>query len=579
MKSSVNDIVANAGFGLALLTLALIGSLCYLNGESMTEFDQMAERSHVVILELEGLLSDIKDVENGEHMFIFTGENRYLVPYRSAISRVERHLATLKSLNKNHANHQHLMSRVDALVQETLAETGKTVDIRRKEGFRAAYQMEAAEQDEGELGNIRKELTAFEKVVGQHLNDRKASKMSSYKDMILSFIAGTTLSLILLITIFVLLRKDIAARKKAEMALRQSEVKFVKIFQSVPAIIGITTIDDGRCIDLNDVGLRTLGYQREEVVGKTMLDLGIWERKSDRDHAIQVLKEKSRVRDLEIIFRNKNGKTFTGLYSAELIEYNNEQYILSMVNDISERKQLEKEINKLYFELDAANKELEAFNYTVAHDIKQPLNIISLDCQAIQKLCSEQIEKECRDYVQSAYDCTLRMSQLIDALLNFSRLTHLEPRRETVDLTALVHEVASELRSAEPGRKVDFQIAEEITAHADAGLLRVVLHNLLGNAWKYTGKRELTVIEFGVTVVDGTQAYFIRDNGGGFDQAYAEKLFVPFQRLPGAEEHKGFGIGLATVERIIRRHGGKIWAEGEPDKGSTFSFTLSSDGI
>jgi PAS domain S-box-containing protein len=579
MKSSMKDIVVNAGFGLALLTLVLIGSLCYLNFESMTEFDRMVERSHAVILELEGLLSDIKDVENGEHMFIFTGEDRNLEPYRSAILRIERHLAALKSLNKNHPNHQIMMSRVEALVRETLAETGKTVDIRRKEGFRAVYQMESAEQDEGNLVKIRQELTAFENVIGQHLDNRKASKMLSYRNMILSFITGTALSLILLVTIFVLLRKDIAERKKAEMALRKSEEKFVKIFQSVPAIIGITTIDEGRCIDLNDIGLQTLGYQREEVVGKTMLDLGIWERKSDRVHAIQVLKEKRRVRDLEITFRSKNGKRFTGLYSAELIEFNNEQYILSIVNDISERKQLEIEIKKLNFELDAANKELEAFNYTVAHDLKQPLNLISLNCQAIQRLCSEQLQKECRDYVKGAYDCTLRMSRLIDALLNFSRLTHLEPLRGEVDLSALVHEVANELKSAEPERKVDFQIAEGITAHADAGLMRVVLHNLLGNAWKYTGKREQAVIEFGVTAIDGMQAYFIRDNGGGFDHAYGEKLFVPFQRLPGAEEHQGFGVGLATVERIIRRHGGKIWAEGEPDKGATFSFTLSSDGI
>ena len=579
MKKPIMDIVVNAGFGLALLTLAIIGSLCYRNDSSMIEFDQMVERSHAVILELEGLRSDIKDVENGEHMFIFTGEDRYLEPYRSAIGSIERHLATLKSLNKNHPNHQNMILRVEVLVRETLAETGETVDIRRREGFPAAYLMESAEQGDGHLGGIQKELTAFEKVVGQHLNNRKASKMSSYRNMILSFITGIALSFILHITIFVLLRKDIAERKKAGMALRKSEEKFVKIFQTVPAIVGITTIDEGRCMDLNDIGLQTLGYQREEVVGKTLLDLGIWERKSDRDHAIQGLKEKGKVRDLEITFRSKNGKTFTGLYSAELIEFNNEVYILSIVSDISDRKQLETEISKLYFELDAANKELEAFNYTVAHDLKQPLNVLSLYCQAIQRLCGEQLQKECRDYVQSSYDCTLRMGRLIDALLDFSRLTHLEPLRESVDLSALVHEVANELESAEPERKVDFQIAEGITAHADAGLLRVVLHNLLGNAWKYTGKREQAVIRFGVTAIDGMQTYFIRDNGIGFDQAYAEKLFVPFQRLPGAEEQKGFGIGLATVERIIRRHGGKIWAEGEPEKGSTFSFTLSSDGI
>ena len=167
------------------------------------------------------------------------------------------------------------------------------------------------------------------------------------------------------------------------------------------------------------------------------------------------------------------------------------------------------------------------------------------------------------------------MNRLIDALLNFSRLTRVEPRRETVDLSGMAQEVAAELTLTEPARRVTFRIAEGITVNGDANLLRVVLENLLGNAWKYTGMREEAVIEFGVTEIDGKPACFVRDNGPGFDMADAEKLFIPFQRLPGAEEFRGHGIGLATVERIIRRHGGRVWAEGEPGKGATFYFTFS----
>jgi signal transduction histidine kinase len=260
--------------------------------------------------------------------------------------------------------------------------------------------------------------------------------------------------------------------------------------------------------------------------------------------------------------------------------------ILLAMEDITERKSAEDKIERLNIDLTArasdledANRELEAFNYTVAHDLRKPLTIVNAYCQAIRELCGDKLNEECKGYLQEAYDGTLRMNRLIDALLKFSRLAHVEPRRETVALSAMAHGVATELRLAEPGRRIEFRIADGLSADGDAALLRVVLDNLLGNAWKYTGRREEGIIEFGITEVDGNPAWFIRDNGAGFDMADADKLFIPFQRLPGAKECKGFGIGLATVERIIRRHGGRIWAEGEPGKGATFYFTLAADGV
>jgi signal transduction histidine kinase len=169
------------------------------------------------------------------------------------------------------------------------------------------------------------------------------------------------------------------------------------------------------------------------------------------------------------------------------------------------------------------------------------------------------------------------MNQMIDALLNFSLMAHAQLSRGRVDLSSMAKAVAAELQGTKAARRVTFQIAEGISTDGDPSLLRVVLDNLLANSWKYTVKQEKAVIEFGVKEIDGVPAYFVRDNGAGFDKTDAEKLFLPFQRLPGAEECKGFGIGLATVERIIRRHGGKIWAEGEPGKGACFYFTLATE--
>ena len=238
---------------------------------------------------------------------------------------------------------------------------------------------------------------------------------------------------------------------------------------------------------------------------------------------------------------------------------------------------LEKQVAERTAELETANLELEAFNYAAAHDLRQPLNQIALYSQTLQMQCGDHIPEECNAYIQGIYKSNLRMNRLIETLLNFSQTVRREPKQQSVDLYAMAHDVAMALKQSEPERQVNFKIANGITANVDADLLRVVLDNLFGNAWKYTSKRESGVIEFGLTKTDGKPVYYVRDNGIGFDNAAAGKLFVPFQRLPGAEAFGGFGIGLATVERIIRRHGGRIWAEGAPDKGATFYFTLSAD--
>ena len=377
---------------------------------------------------------------------------------------------------------------------------------------------------------------------------------------------------------------DVTERKRAEEARRKSEKKFLTVFQAVPALLGITTLAEGRFIDVNETCTRILGYQREEMIGRTSLELAIWESQADRDRVIRALEEQGTVRDIEVNLRGKTGESFVGLTSAEFIDIDGEQYVLTMINDITARKRAEMEIEILNtnladraFELETANRELETFNYSVSHDLRKPLTVINGYCQAIQELCSDKLDEQCRRYLGEAYDGTLRMNRLIDTLLNFSRLTHIKPRRETVDLSGMAQAVAAELQLAEPARGVAFRITEGIKANGDANLLRVVLDNLLGNAWKYTGTRDEGIIEFGTTEVDGKPAYYVRDNGAGFDMADAGKMFQPFQRLPGAEECRGFGIGLATVERIIRRHGGRVWAEGEPGKGAIFYFTLGGD--
>ena len=245
-----------------------------------------------------------------------------------------------------------------------------------------------------------------------------------------------------------------------------------------------------------------------------------------------------------------------------------------VARDITEQKHAAEEIERLNAnlamraaELEAVNLELEAFNYTVAHDLRNPLNIINGYCQVMQQMCGEKLDDECRGYLQQASEGTLRMDQLITALLNFSRMARTEVHRERFDISAIAQAVATELKQSEPQRRVTFRIPEGIVVDGDRDLLRVVLNNLIGNAWKYTAMRDEAMIEFGVTEIDGNLAYFVRDNGPGFDMANASKLFMPFKRLAGAEEYRGFGIGLATVDRIIQRHGGRDMGRGGTGEG------------
>jgi len=375
---------------------------------------------------------------------------------------------------------------------------------------------------------------------------------------------------------------DITTRKEAEEAVKRSERKFAAFFHAASAYVTISTLKEGRLIDINDIALQTLGYERDEVIDRTVHHARIWKDEAARKKAVKMLEERGSARDVEVHMTRKNGQPFIGLMSAEIVTVEGEKYILSVAKDITERKQAEDEIKRLNadlalhtLELQETNRELEAFNYMVAHDLRNPLNTIGLGCQMIKMRCEKQLSPEGREDLETVLDTTRRMNGLITALLDFSRMAHAEPRRERLDLSSLAHEAAGEIEKSDPDRRVEFRIAEGITAQADASLIRVVLDNLIGNAWKYTGSQKKPVIEFGATTRDGEEVFFVRDNGLGFSKADLERIFVPFQRLPGAEMAKGFGIGLATVQRIIQRHGGRIWAEGEPGKGASFYFTVN----
>jgi signal transduction histidine kinase len=239
-------------------------------------------------------------------------------------------------------------------------------------------------------------------------------------------------------------------------------------------------------------------------------------------------------------------------------------------------QELEQRVLERTAALQAVNKELEAFSYSVSHDLRAPLRGIDGFVQILIEDHADQLGPEGAAHLQRVHAASQHMRQLVEGMLTLSRLTRGEMRRECVDLSALAQKIAHELQQTQPERQVEFAITPGLVAHGDARLLRVVLDNLLGNAHKFTGKQAHARIEFGHTETNGKPAYFVRDNGAGFDMAFAHKLFAAFQRLHETAEFEGTGIGLATVQRIVHRHGGHVWAEGQEGKGATFYFTLGA---
>jgi PAS domain S-box-containing protein len=507
---------------------------------------------------------------------------------------------------------------------------------------------------------------------------------------------------------------DITERKRTEEALRRSEDKFSSVFQSSPIAISLARFADGTFFDINPSFVRVFGWSREELIGHTSTDIGIWPSVAERQRWVAALTAEGKTRDFVVSWHNKAGEARTCQISAEAIQLGGEPYILAMTSDITDRvraeealktsqarlteaqrighigswelnlasmrlhwsdelfkiyecdpatfsgtwdallqmvhpddmaairkgfresaevmgtyeidhriiapsgrikhlhvswevffddtgkparalgtaqditeqtlaraeiqrlnAELERRVQERTAELTAANRELESFAYSISHDLRAPLRGIDGFSKLLTDEYRERLDEQGIDYLDRVRRAAQRMGTLIDDILELSRVTRQEMRRVRVDLSQIAAEVIEERSRTEPDHRVAVTLAPDCRAHGDPQLLRVLMQNLLENAWKYSAKEAAPAIAFGCETNDGETVYFVRDNGVGFDMKYADRLFTPFQRLHRPEEFEGTGIGLATVARIVRRHGGRVWAEAAPGKGAVFRFTLA----
>jgi PAS domain S-box-containing protein len=572
----------------ALLVLT-IGLTVWLGFTSNRDWRRYRESTHLVehnyqvMAAVEALRSSIEHAETSQRGYLLSEDQHYLTPYSAALSSIIVTQAKLRRLMTGNTQQQARLAALDQATAAKVAELRQTIELRSAPGLAAAvYRGQQAMDD---IRRIADNLQEEEhRMLARRLSEAEAQVVRSRGWGGLNGLA----ILVMLTLATVAIERDTRKRARVEEALRDSEEQFRQVFDESPS--GILLIEeDQRVRRANPAFCRLLGRSEEELQHDGLLNLVFQTGWIPSGEQIRSQTEQE--------YTTKSGGTaWVNVHATKLRNSQGRAVCnLALIEDITKRKKADQEIRVLNDslelrvaqrtaetvasnqKLETANRELEAFAYSVSHDLRAPLRSVDSFSQIIIDEYSDKLDEDGVRYLRRIRAGAQHMGQLISDLLNLSRVSRGLLKSEPVDLRSMASTIVTELRDQEPQRDVSVEIAPDIEANGDAQLLRVVMNNLIGNAWKFTGKREKACIEFGANSDEGIVVYFVRDNGAGFDMAYVSQLFTPFQRLHQTTEFAGTGIGLATVQRIVQRHGGRIWAESSVDQGATFYFTLAAE--
>jgi PAS domain S-box-containing protein len=368
-------------------------------------------------------------------------------------------------------------------------------------------------------------------------------------------------------------------RKQIEEVLRASEVRYRRLFETSKDGILIIDADTGDIVDVNPFLAELLGYSNEEFIGKKLWEIGAFKDIEESKAAFKELQNKEYIRYDNLPLETKEKRKINVEFISNVYRVNHSKVIQCNIRDITERTLIENALKERTIQLEITNKELESFSYSVSHDLRAPLRAIDGYTRLIIKKYGDQFNEDALTKFDIIRSSVHMMGQLIDDLLTFSRLSRKDTFMSKIDMEALIRNLWEALQAINPDRNINLKVNSMPSGYGDRALIKQVYVNLLSNAIKFTKNQNPALIELGGHIDGNNDVYYVKDNGVGFDMKYYDKLFGVFQRLHSPEDFEGTGIGLATVQRIIYRHEGLVWAEGKVGEGATFYFSLPSSHL
>ena len=566
---------------MAILSLVAVVAISCRSGKQLQEATRAVTHTREVLDKLGDIAARLSEVESAARSFAISGKQSHLSPFYTAAEAVPPQVDELKLLLRNDPSRLRSVTKIEPVIAKHLKVMKDMVELGDKNLFRGFGQRSLTDEGNNLMGQIRAAFSTMDKEQRARLDQEETAVAAKAERVTVISLAGSVLAGVLVLACGACALRAMHGRGKAEE-------KLDRLLGSMPDALVLVNAE-GKIVGSNVHTGKLFGYSDRELQGESMALL-VPERfrKNQRQYYAAFFSQRGgRVPEttMELCGLHKDGREFPIEVSTKPLAAEKGLVVTSAIRDITDRKQVEQQISKLNkelerraMELENANKELEAFSYSVSHDLRSPLQNIDSFSLILMEDYANQLDPEGLDCVQRLRGSCQHMEDIIDALLALSKMMRTELLVDHFDLSALANAVAADLKQKNPDRLVDWVIAEGLTAEGDAQLLRVVLENLFGNAWKFTANRPRARIEFGaLPQSNGAKTYFVRDDGAGFDMARASHLFTPFKRLHDQSEFRGTGIGLATVQRVIHRHRGKIWAEGVVNHGATFCFTLTGE--
>lgn len=629
MKLRTSRLLITAILVAGIFVVSLNAWLAYQSVQTLTDSEYWVSHTWQVIHATDLVLSSLKDAETGMRGYVLTGDTAYLAPYGLAKADLPTELNKLQELSVDNSQQQTRITEMRAVIDQRMQTLQEGIDERARGNANTVRALVLTGTGKAEMDRLRAIGEAMRSTEQDLLKQRLRRATAAHRRADATMIGASILDIFLLVLIFVNLNHERGLREQSDKTTQQlrelqtiSDVALSRLTaqdmvkELLERVRAVTKADGVVLCMLEDGDLEVNAASGVQIMPGSRIHLTENNPLYEVIHANRVTtltddagrhipeglsREMRSIQVLQLSIDNKPiGLLMAGRKNADAFN-DADEHLLSVVADriaiaidrariyeaehkarqaaetsaaevLALNEDLEKRVQLRTAELEAAYRELEAFSYSVSHDLRAPLRSVDGISVALEEDYGAQLTPEAHDFLRRIRAGVQKMGQLIDALLQLSRITRADLTREDVDVSALSEEIAADLRLQNPGRNVTFHIQPGMSVEADARLLRVALENLLGNAIKFTAKKDVAVIDLGREPDNGP--FFVRDNGAGFDMQYAGKLFNAFQRLHGDRDFQGSGIGLATVSRVIRRHGGKAWAEGAVNEGATFRFTL-----